>query len=53
MSSPFLGYKREAYLAADAAPVSFATALMAKDLDLALGHAADAGLAPRARSCSR
>lgn len=44
VASPFLGYKREAYLAAGGVPVSFTTALMAKDLDLALGIAADAGL---------
>ena len=44
VSSPFLAYKRDAYLAADAAPVSFTTALMAKDLELALGLADGAGL---------
>jgi 3-hydroxyisobutyrate dehydrogenase-like beta-hydroxyacid dehydrogenase len=44
VSSPFLGYKRDAYLAPDAAPVSFTTALMSKDLELALTLAAEAGL---------
>jgi 3-hydroxyisobutyrate dehydrogenase-like beta-hydroxyacid dehydrogenase len=44
VASPFLGYKREAYLTAGAAPVSFTTALMAKDLELALGIATGAGL---------
>jgi 3-hydroxyisobutyrate dehydrogenase-like beta-hydroxyacid dehydrogenase len=44
VASPFLGYKREAYLTAVAAPVSFTTALMAKDLELALGIATGAGL---------
>ena len=44
VASPFLGYKREAYLAAGGAPVSFTTALMAKDLELALGIASGAGL---------
>ena len=44
VASPFLGYKREAYLAAGGAPVSFTTALMAKDLELALGIATGAGL---------
>lgn len=53
MSSPFLGYKREAYLAADAAPVSFTTALMSKDLELALGMAADAGLPLPVASAAR
>ena len=45
VSSPFLRYKREAYLAADEAPVSFTTALMAKDLRLALDLAAAEALA--------
>jgi 3-hydroxyisobutyrate dehydrogenase-like beta-hydroxyacid dehydrogenase len=40
----FLGYKREAYLSAGGAPVSFTTALMAKDLELALGIATGASL---------
>ncbi len=42
VASPFLGYKRDAYLADDAGPeipVAFTTALMAKDLDLALNLA--------------
>jgi 3-hydroxyisobutyrate dehydrogenase-like beta-hydroxyacid dehydrogenase len=44
VSSPFLRYKRDAYLAADDAPVSFTTALMAKDLQLALDIAEQAAL---------
>ncbi len=44
VSSPFLRYKRDAYLAADDAPVSFTTALMAKDLQLALDIAAETAL---------
>src|SRR6266700_1303886 len=44
VASPFLGYKREAYLTAGAAPVSFTTALMAKDLELALDIATGAGM---------
>jgi 3-hydroxyisobutyrate dehydrogenase-like beta-hydroxyacid dehydrogenase len=40
VASPFLGYKRQAYLQPDAAPVSFSTALMSKDLELAIGLAA-------------
>jgi 3-hydroxyisobutyrate dehydrogenase-like beta-hydroxyacid dehydrogenase len=44
VSSPFLRYKRDAYLAADDAPVSFTTTLMAKDLQLALDIAAAAEL---------
>jgi 3-hydroxyisobutyrate dehydrogenase/2-hydroxy-3-oxopropionate reductase len=44
VASPFLGYKREAYLSAGGAPVSFTTALMAKDLELALGIATGAGM---------
>jgi 3-hydroxyisobutyrate dehydrogenase-like beta-hydroxyacid dehydrogenase len=43
VSSPFLRYKRDAYLADDA-PVSFTTALMAKDLQLALDIAEQAAL---------
>jgi 3-hydroxyisobutyrate dehydrogenase-like beta-hydroxyacid dehydrogenase len=44
VSSPFLGYKREAYLTDGDAPVAFTAALMAKDLELALSLAAAAGL---------
>ena len=36
VSSPFLRYKRDAYLSLGDEPVSFTTALMAKDLQLAL-----------------
>lgn len=42
VASPFLGYKRDAYLADDTGPeipVAFTTALMAKDLELALNLA--------------
>jgi 3-hydroxyisobutyrate dehydrogenase-like beta-hydroxyacid dehydrogenase len=53
VSSPFLGYKREAYLAPDAAPVSFTTALMAKDLELALTLAAEGGLPLPAAAAAR
>ena len=45
VSSPFLGYKRDAYLAEDDAPVAFTAALMAKDLELALSLAGPADLA--------
>jgi len=44
VASPFLGYKRETYLATGSTPVSFTTALMVKDLELALGIATGAGL---------
>lgn len=44
VSSPFLRYKRDAYLADDDAPVSFTTALMAKDLQLALDIAGETAL---------
>ncbi len=47
VASPFLGYKREAYLADGAGPeppVAFTTALMAKDLELALSVADGASL---------
>jgi 3-hydroxyisobutyrate dehydrogenase-like beta-hydroxyacid dehydrogenase len=44
VSSPFLGYKREAYLADGDTPVAFTTALMAKDLKLALSLADGAAL---------
>jgi 3-hydroxyisobutyrate dehydrogenase-like beta-hydroxyacid dehydrogenase len=43
VASPFLGYKRDAYLGGDA-PVAFTAALMAKDLELALSLAAHADL---------
>ena len=39
VSSPFLGYKRQAFLDPGAAPVSFTAALMSKDLALALSVA--------------
>src|SRR2546421_3668067 len=45
VSSPFLGYKRAAYLADEGGPVAFTTALMAKDLELALSLAGHADLA--------
>lgn len=45
VASPFVSYKREAYLHPDTAPVAFTAALMRKDLDLALSVAAPAGLA--------
>ena len=41
VSSPFIGYKRQAYLDPDAAPVSFTAGLMGKDLELALEVAGD------------
>jgi 3-hydroxyisobutyrate dehydrogenase-like beta-hydroxyacid dehydrogenase len=44
VSSPFLHYKRDAYLTPGDGPVSFTTALMAKDLQLALDIAEGAGL---------
>ncbi|HXJ26331.1 MAG TPA: NAD-binding protein, partial [Streptosporangiaceae bacterium] len=44
VSSPFLRYKRNAYLSPGNEPVSFTTALMAKDLQLALDIAEVAGL---------
>ena len=44
VSSPFLRYKRDAYLVAGDVPVSFTTALMAKDLQLALDIAEQAAL---------
>jgi len=53
VSSPFLGYKRDAYLAEDDAPVAFTAALMAKDLELALDLAAAAGLPLPAATAAR
>lgn len=44
VSSPFLRYKRDAYLSPGDEPVSFTTALMAKDLQLALDIAEPASL---------
>lgn len=41
VSSPFIGYKRQAYLDPDAAPVSFTAGLMGKGLELALEVAGD------------
>jgi 3-hydroxyisobutyrate dehydrogenase-like beta-hydroxyacid dehydrogenase len=42
--SPFLGYKREAFLSPGGAAVSFTTALMSKDLALAVGVAGEVPL---------
>jgi 3-hydroxyisobutyrate dehydrogenase len=53
VSSPFLGYKRDAYLAENDAPVAFTAALMAKDLELALDLAAAAGLPLPAATAAR
>jgi len=44
VSSPFLTYKRQAFLSPGGAPVSFTTALMSKDLALAIGVAGDVPL---------
>ena len=44
VSSPFLRYKRGAYLEPGDGPVSFTTTLMAKDLQLALDIAGEAAL---------
>jgi 3-hydroxyisobutyrate dehydrogenase len=52
VASPFLGYKRDAYLDGDA-PVAFTAALMAKDLELALDLAAAAGLPLPAATAAR
>lgn len=41
VSSPFIGYKRQAYLGPDDGFVAFTAALMSKDLELALGVAGD------------
>ena len=43
--SPFLQYKQAAFLDPDAAPVGFSTALMQKDLELALALARGVDLA--------
>ena len=53
VASPFLGYKRDAYLADEGGPVAFTTALMAKDLELALDLAAAAGLPLPAATAAR
>lgn len=44
VASPFVRYKRAAFLEPGSAPVAFTTALMRKDLDLALALGARAGL---------
>jgi 3-hydroxyisobutyrate dehydrogenase/2-hydroxy-3-oxopropionate reductase len=56
VASPFLGYKREAYLAdgtGPETPVAFTAALMAKDLELALSLAGAAGLPLPAATAAR
>jgi 3-hydroxyisobutyrate dehydrogenase/2-hydroxy-3-oxopropionate reductase len=45
LASPFVGYKREAFLDPAHAPVAFSVDLMAKDVDLALRVAGRAGVA--------
>jgi 3-hydroxyisobutyrate dehydrogenase-like beta-hydroxyacid dehydrogenase len=44
VSSPFIDYKRESFLRPGTAPVSFTTALMRKDLELAIEVAGNVGL---------
>jgi 3-hydroxyisobutyrate dehydrogenase/2-hydroxy-3-oxopropionate reductase len=44
VASPYVGYKREAFLDPDATQVAFSIDLMAKDVDLALGVADDVGV---------
>jgi 3-hydroxyisobutyrate dehydrogenase len=53
VASPFVSYKREAFLHPDTAPVAFAAALMRKDLDLALSVAAPTGLPLPVASAAR
>jgi len=53
VASPFVSYKREAYLHPDTAPVAFAAALMRKDLDLVLSVAAPVGLPLPVASAAR
>lgn len=53
VASPFVSYKREAYLHPDTAPVAFAAALMRKDLDLAMSVAAPVGLPLPVASAAR
>lgn len=53
VASPFVSYKREAFLHPDSAPVAFTAALMRKDLDLALSVAAPAGLPLPVASAAR
>jgi 3-hydroxyisobutyrate dehydrogenase-like beta-hydroxyacid dehydrogenase len=45
LASPYVGYKREAFLDPDGTPVAFAIDLMAKDVALAAGLARDVGVA--------
>ena len=44
IASPFVQYKRAAFLDPDSSPVGFTTALMQKDLELALALARDRGV---------
>lgn len=53
VASPFVSYKRDAFLHPDTAPVAFAAALMRKDLDLALAVAAPMGLRLPVASAAR
>jgi 3-hydroxyisobutyrate dehydrogenase-like beta-hydroxyacid dehydrogenase len=51
LASPFVRYKREAFLAPEDAPIAFSIELMRKDVGLALELAAGAGLsAPAGRA---
>jgi 3-hydroxyisobutyrate dehydrogenase-like beta-hydroxyacid dehydrogenase len=45
VGSPYVQYKREAFLDPESTPVAFSIDLMAKDIALALGVARDAGVA--------
>jgi 3-hydroxyisobutyrate dehydrogenase-like beta-hydroxyacid dehydrogenase len=44
VASPYVGYKRDAFLDPEGTPVAFSIDLMAKDVDLALGLAGDVGV---------
>jgi 3-hydroxyisobutyrate dehydrogenase-like beta-hydroxyacid dehydrogenase len=44
VASPYVGYKRDAFLDPDGTPVAFSIDLMTKDVDLALGLARDVGV---------
>lgn len=45
VASPYVGYKRDAFLHPEHTPVAFSIDLMSKDVDLALGLAEDVGVA--------
>jgi 3-hydroxyisobutyrate dehydrogenase/2-hydroxy-3-oxopropionate reductase len=53
IASPFVDYKRDAFLEPDSAPVAFTTRLMLKDVELALALAEESGVTTSLTAAAR